>query len=172
MAIKHIIPLTGHNYTQVCCSVLSNARPQHLWTRSQQLAFSNCPPLYFLKCSPWARVFSQAPMMRPGFCSDSKESPNPQLVLSAGLGGPGYTWTGSSGGNSLDHSAQESSALIFQGAASSSPQTPMPIFSGEPHTWPQCLPMRKEDGSGLGIPQLWPDGPSSLTDQQFPPELG
>ena len=51
------------------------------------------------------------------------------------------------------------------------PRLPCPS-SGEPHTWPQCLPKRKEEGSSLGIPQLWPDGPSSLTDQQFPPELG
>lgn len=124
MGTRPITSPTGRRYRRPRCSSMPDL---HLWTESRQS--SRGPPLHPQNA---ARAFSQAPMMRPGLCLESKESPKPQLGFAAELestwpdGGWRQWWNG------LDHSAQ-GSALSLGRPPLLVPRLPCPP-SGEPHT--------------------------------------
>lgn len=83
--IEQIIPRTGHNYRGMCRLVLSQCQTTVSLDGVATVGFFQLSSSPLPKCSSW--VFFQAPVMRPGLCVDSKESPKPQLGLSGGSGG-------------------------------------------------------------------------------------
>lgn len=103
-----------------------------------------------------------------------KKAQSPSWGLVEGLEGTWLyvdcrQWWEQPGSLSPGSRLREGSALSLRGQPPLVPRLPCPS-SGEPHTRPRRLPKRTEEGSSLGNPsRLWPDHPSSLTDQQFPP---
>lgn len=117
------------------------------------MAFSNCPPLYLLKCSPWARVFFQAPMMRPGFCLFGlQRKPKPPAAAQCWSGGTWLYMDCREWWNSLDRSAQEGSALISQrGSLLWSPDSHAHLLGNLTHGLNACQ-RAKRRGAALASP--------------------